>query len=121
MKTYFGFVWKVAVVCMFTAGLFGCESSGSDGDDGGSIDPNVVGTWEVVSAWRWSEMTFRADGTKSQVDRATGARNNRGSWSARDGKLIVVSDVTEEWPYTVTASTLLFTTPGGTRVQMTRK
>lgn len=121
MKACFGFLWKIAVVCILTAGLFGCETSSSDGDDEGSIDPKVVGTWKVVSDWRWSEMTFNANGTKSQVDRLSGERNNRGSWSAKDGKLIVVSDVIEEWPYTVTASALVFTTPGGTRVQMMRK
>ncbi len=104
--------------------MTGCElnssGGGSDNNSDVTLDAKVVGAWNVVSDWRWSKMTFRANGSKSQTDRISGTTYNRGSWSTQDGNLILVSDVTEACPYTVTASTLAFTLPSGNRVQMTR-
>jgi hypothetical protein len=111
----------LAAVLTLVGALTGCENGGSGGDDGATIDPKVVGTWKVLSVWRWSEMTFRADGSKSQVDRISGEANDRGSWSVEGGKLIIVADVTEAWSYRVTGSTLTATSPGGTTVQMVRR
>ena len=110
----------MAVVVTMSMALTGCEDSSGDDNDGGGDAALIVGSWKVVSDWRWSQMTFRADGTKSQVDRVSGATLNRGTWSVQDGKLILVSDVTEVCPYTVTKKTLRFTLPSGNQQVLAR-
>jgi hypothetical protein len=108
--------------------MTGCENGGSGGDDtnidtntvASLHDPRVVGTWNVVSDWPWSHITFNADGTKSQVDRSSGISTNRGTWSTVNGDLILVFDVTETCPYTVTATTLSFTLPSDKVVETVR-
>jgi hypothetical protein len=126
MKSIARLLALFATVFTLSLVMTGCELDSSSGDDNGdnnsagNQDPMVVGSWNVVSDWRWSKMTFNANGTKSQTDRATGVTNNRGTWSTRNGNLILVSDVTETCPYTVTATTLAFTLPSGNRVQLTR-
>jgi hypothetical protein len=108
--------------------MTGCEDGGSGGNhnnpDTNTVaslhDARVVGTWNVVSDWRWSQITFNADGTRSVVDRASGNTYNRGSWSTVNERLILVSDVTESCPYTVTPTTLSFTLPSDNVVQAVR-
>jgi hypothetical protein len=81
----------------------------------------IIGKWRVETAtWRWSKMTFLADGTRSVVDRATGEKLTRGTWRLEDGYLVVVSDVTEKWSYTITGTTMTVTLPSGTRIRMTK-
>lgn len=112
-------------------GLSGCEliSNHDDGDDGtDAASPTkpaagdrqkIIGAWKVVTPdWRWSKMTFNADGTRSVVDRVSGETLHRGTWRLENGKLVVVSDVTEAWTYSITATTLNVTLPSGTRIQM---
>lgn len=124
------------------AGLFavsllaGCELDSSSGDDGSgsgntgnnnvntgdssSARQQIVGTWNVNTDWRWSQMTFHADGSRSVVEASTGRTLNRGSWRLEDGYLVVVSDVTERWSYTISGNTMTATLPSGTRVTMTK-
>jgi hypothetical protein len=78
-------------------------------------DPALIkGTWRVDTDWRWRQMTFQADGVVRSVQ-ADGAVSTRARWSADEKFLTLVSDVVEKCPYTVTATTLTFTTPKGTK------
>ncbi len=120
----FGSLFAFFAALVTTSFLFtGCEIGG--GGSGGGTDnegdrAKIIGTWRVNTTWRWSQMTFNADGSRSVVDRVSGATFHRGSWRLSGGKLIVVSDVTEEWDYVVTDTTLTATLPGGSVVPMSR-
>ncbi len=119
-------IWTLLLSTLVSLGMLtGCEleSSGGDDDNGSAATGDrakITGAWKVDSEWRWSQMTFKADGTRSVVDRETGETLTRGTWSLEDGKLVVVSDVTEEWDYTVTKTTLTATLPSGTVINMTK-
>lgn len=126
MKSLGRFAFLLSLI--FSLGLLtGCEVT-DRGHDGGEDEPaaattggarkKVVGTWKVVTPWRWSQMTFNADGTRSVVDASTGKTISRGTWHLANGKLVVVSDVTETWSYAITGSTMNATLPSGTQIQM---
>jgi hypothetical protein len=113
--------------------LPGCEVASSSGDNGGGNNNNtnnnndatgdrqkIVGTWRVDTDWRWAQMSFWADGTRSVVDRASGQTLNRGTWYLQNGKLVIVSDVTESCDYTVTDTTLVITVSSGNVIRMTK-
>jgi hypothetical protein len=72
----------------------------------------IIGTWKVITDWRWREMTFYADGVIRTVQ-GDGSAFTRARWSADGELLTMVSDVTEKCPYQVTATTLTFTLPSG--------
>ncbi len=72
----------------------------------------IVGTWKVITPWRWVQMTFRSDGVIRTVQ-GDGTAFTRARWSADPEFLTMVSDVTEKCPYSVTETTLTFTTPSG--------
>ena len=115
----------ILMAAMFSLALImtACEKSSGGGgsDSAGSGDrAKIIGTWNVTTYWRWSQMTFHADGTRSVVERSSGTTLNRGTWHLAGGKLVVVSDVTELWSYTVTATTLTVHLPSGTTVQMVK-
>jgi hypothetical protein len=80
----------------------------------------IVGTWKVLTSWRWVEMSFQADGVIRTVQ-GDGAAFTRARWSADDEILTMVSDVTERCPYTVTENTLTFTLPSGNVKELIRK
>ena len=125
MKALGRFTFLLAMVCSLGM-LTGCEVTDRGHDDGDSetaaptsgARKKVVGTWKVVTPWRWSQMTFNADGTRSVVEASTGRSLSRGTWHLANGKLVVVSDVTEQWSYTITGSTMNATLPSGTNIQM---
>jgi hypothetical protein len=105
--------------------LTGCELNNGGGDDDDDVNPSkdknkIVGTWTVVTPWRWSKMTFNANGTRSVVDRSTGETLTRGTWSLQNGKMVVVSDVTEKWDYVVKKNSLTVTLPSGNVIQMAK-
>lgn len=119
--------WMGLIGVLFSLSLLaGCEidsSSGGDDDNSGDASNDrskIVGTWNVVTPWRWSKMTFNANGTRSVVEKSTGATLTRGTWSLKNGKMVVVSDVTEEWDYVVTQQSLTVTLPSGNVIQMTK-
>jgi hypothetical protein len=72
----------------------------------------IVGTWKVLSSWRWVKLVFNANGVVTTIQ-GDGASFNRARWSADGEILTMVSDVTEKCPYTVTETTLTFTVPSG--------
>lgn len=126
--------WAFLLTLVFSLGfaLTGCETSDNSDDDDNDAAPaktgsggdraKIIGTWKVTTTtWRWSKMTFNADNTRSVVDRLTGEKLSRGTWSLQNGKLVVVSDVTEEWDYVVTKTTLTATLPSGTVIEMVKK
>jgi hypothetical protein len=83
-------------------------------------DPNlIVGTWKVVTDWRWREMTFFPNGVLETVQ-GDGTAFQRARWSADTDILTMVSDVTERCPYTLTPTTLTFTLPSGNVKVLTR-
>jgi hypothetical protein len=107
-------------------GVVGCETESSDrffdngNNNGNDEKAKIVGVWNVTTPWRWSQMTFRADGTRGVVERSTGRVFSRGTWDLVNGKMVVVSDVTEQWDYAVTATTLTVYHPSGGRLDMVR-
>ncbi|MFO7535490.1 MAG: hypothetical protein R6X19_07395 [Kiritimatiellia bacterium] len=131
MKQFGRRAFFLAMILTSGFALTGCETSDNSDDDDNdnrvvqtapaNDRARIIGTWKVVTPWRWSKMTFNADGSRSVVDRLTGEKLSRGTWSLQNGKLVVVSDVTEEWDYTVTATTLTATLPSGSVIEMVKK
>lgn len=127
---HFGRMGLILAATLAIGTLTGCEVvSFHDDDNGknGSPAPSanaerqkIIGTWKVVTEWRWSKMTFHADGTRSVVDRVSGDKLSRGTWRLENGKLVVVSDVTEVWTYSITGDTMNVTLPSGNKIQMVK-
>jgi hypothetical protein len=108
--------------------LTGCEVYSFEDDDDDDAPPaattgggrkKLIGTWDVETPWRWTRITLHADGSRSVTD-ASGNVLHRGSWHLEGDKLVIVSDVTEKWDYTVSGSTLTVTPPSGNQLKMTK-
>ena len=101
--------------------LTGCEG-GSGGGGGGSDDElMIIGTWRVLTPWRWSVVTYNADGSVDMTQASDGAiYRNAARWELSGGKLVIISDIRDECDYVVTDTTLVETFPDGAVISMVR-
>ena len=122
MKYHGRMVSLLAAICaMSLMVMTGCDDSDDDTDTS-SDSSMIVGTWKVISSWRWSQVTFNSSGTVDTVQKSDGkVFTNKATWYLSDGKLVIVSDITEACTYTVTATTLAITFPNSTTtISMTK-